>query len=412
MNILLDFLTVRWKNGGGEWTRRVYFELFDYLNAHAKTVRLFALWDSSDGVAYEDMREDVLGQKLPITYVDITGRTIPDIIAEYQIDRFFIAMSQVLGDYPSIDLAHTNCEVVCVTHDVNSEEHYYNQLDYYYKFIQPKYQFENRKEPKWWIYFRLKDSTPRLVRWLIHTRRDREREKRLESMKRVMEMVNNNPKVRLVAVSDYTKRSMQYNFDIPESKIQVLWSPERIYVEAKSEIENPILRNLIESKKRFYLIINANRVQKNPFKVVHAFEKYAQLRKDDVCLLALGYNEKCSPHVQSISWLSDSDLANAYKHCYALIYPSFFEGFGYPPLEAMHYGKPVLCSYSTSMPDIFENAPIYFCPLYETAIFEALLKLTDDNYPQYAQRSIEQYKKVAARQKADLEILIKQVLMI
>lgn len=39
MNILLDFLTVRWKNGGGEWTRRVYLELFNYLLKYPSAVR-------------------------------------------------------------------------------------------------------------------------------------------------------------------------------------------------------------------------------------------------------------------------------------------------------------------------------------------------------------------------------------
>ena len=396
MNILLDFLTVRWKNGGGEWTRRVYFEMFRHVAEQGlNDIHFFALYDSVGGVAYEDMREEVLGQQVPITYVDITGRTIPDIVAQYRIGRFFIAMSQVLGNYRDINLADVKCEVFCVTHDGCNEEIFYNSLDYYYRFIDPRYQ---------------RASFLRNVAWLFLARYSTSLTRRLESMQRIMAMVHNNPQVRLIAVSDYTKRSLQYNFCIPESNIQVLWSPERVYAEAKEEIENPVLRELIQSGKKYYLLLHAHRVQKNPHKVVKAFEKFAKLQSSDVTLLALKYQESCSSHVVSIPWLSDSDLANAYKHCFALIYPSFFEGFGYPPLEAMHYGKPVLCSYSTSMPDIFEDAPVYFCPLYETAIFEALLKLTDENHSLYAQRSIKQYKKVAERQKADLETLVKQVL--
>lgn len=411
MNILLDFLTVRWKNGGGEWTRRVYFGLFDHLNAHANAVQLYALWDSSDGVAYEDMQESVLNQRVPITFVDVCGRTIPDIVVEYRIDRFFIAMSQVLGDYPDIDLAHVGCEVLCVTHDVCNEERYYNQMDYYYKFIQPKYQFENRNEPKWMIFFRLKDSTPRLVKWLIQTRKNREREKTLQSMQRIMKMVHANPNVHMIAVSDYTRRSLQYNFGISAEQISVLYSPERIYAESKETIENNTLRDIIQNGQRYYLLINANRVQKNPFKAVHAFEKFAQQSGSDAKLLALGYQGNDTAHVKSVAWLSDSDLANAYKHCYALIYPSFFEGFGYPPIEAMHYGKPVLCSYCTSMPDIFGNAPIWFSPLYETAIFEALNKLDDSNYEEYVQRSKNQYEKIRKRQQADLDKLIQMIVL-
>lgn len=410
MNILLDFLTVRWKNGGGEWTRRVYFELFDHLKVHKIGVRLFALWDSAHGVAYEDMQENVLNMQIPILFVDICGNTLPKIIDEYKIDRFFIAMSQVLGDYQDIDLAHVKCEVFCVTHDVCNEERYHNQMDYYYKFIQPKYQFENRNEAHWKIFFHLKDSTPKLVKWLIQTRKNREREKTLLSMSRVMEMYHANPNVRMIAVSDYTKRSMQYNFGIPEDNIQVLYSPERIYVDAKEDIENTILRKMVETNQCFYLLIDANRVQKNPYKAIHAFERFVRVSKNDAKLLALGYVGVETDAIKPLPWLSDSDLVNAYKHCYALIYPSFFEGFGYPPLEAMHYGKPVLCSYCTSMPDIFEDAPIWFSPLYETAIFEALYKLNDSNYEEYVQRSKVQYAKIAKRQETDLANLIKIIL--
>lgn len=411
MNILLDFLTIQWKNGGGEYTRRVYFELFRKLKEEGNdAVKLFALWDSSQGIAYEDLREEALRASVDITFIDLYGRTLSSIISECCIDRFFIAMSQVLGDYPDIDLENVLCEVFCVTHDVCNEERYYNQMDYYYKFSHPKYQFENRPEPGWKIYFRWKDSTPRLVRWLIQIRRDRLREKTLASMQRVMSLYHKNPRVHLIAVSEYTKKSLQYNFGIPANDIQVLWSPERIYAEPKESVENEILRGLIEKRKKIYLLVNANRPQKNPFKAVHAFEKYASLKNDGACMLALGYQEKAGDCIVTIPWLSDSDLANAYKHCYAMVYPSFFEGFGYPPLEAMHYGKPVLCSNATSMPGIFGDAPIWFSPLYETAVFEALNTLDEENYDDYALRSMQQYERIQKRQKEDLDLLIKRLL--
>jgi len=411
MNLLLDFLTIQWKNGGGEYTRRVYFELFRKIREESSgEVKLFALWDSSQGIAYEDLREKILKSSITITFVDLFGRSLPSIIDEYRIDRFFIAMSQVLGDYPNIDLGNVKCEVICVTHDVCNEERYYNQMDYYYKFIQPKYQFENRAEPGWKIYFRLKDSTPRLVRWLVQIRRDRTREKTLASMQRVMALVQKNPQVQLIAVSEYTKKSLQYNFGISDNAIRVLWSPERIYDQPKDTIENDELRELVEKGKKYYLLVNANRTQKNPYKAVNAFEKFAAMNNDGSCLLALNYNEKVSENVVVIPWLSDSDLANAYKHCYALLYPSFFEGFGYPPLEAMHYGKPVLCSNATSMPDIFGDAFIWFSPLYETAIFDALCKLDAADYSVYVARSQNQYQIISERQQRDLQSLIELLL--
>jgi len=72
----------------------------------------------------------------------------------------------------------------------------------------------------------------------------------------------------------------------------------------------------------------------------------------------------------------------------------------------MHYGKPVLCSNTSCLPEIFEDAPIYFTPFYEASIYQALEKLTDDNYDEYCRKSEMQYDKISSRQEKDLKTLI------
>ena len=111
-----------------------------------------------------------------------------------------------------------------------------------------------------------------------------------------------------------------------------------------------------------------------------------------------------------LPFLSDSDLRNAYKHCYALVYPSYFEGFGYPPLEAMAFAKPVIASYSTSIPEILETAPIYICPFYISSIFKGLMSLTPNNYQRYSQKSMMQHLKVKERQNHDLKEIINLII--
>ena len=111
-------------------------------------------------------------------------------------------------------------------------------------------------------------------------------------------------------------------------------------------------------------------------------------------------------HHIDIDFLCDSDLEIVYKSCYALIYPSFFEGFGYPPVECMHYGKPILSSNVSSMPDVLGDAPIYFCPFYESSIYNALLTLTEENYQSISIKSQKQYNIIKKRQSSDLKILI------
>lgn len=62
----------------------------------------------------------------------------------------------------------------------------------------------------------------------------------------------------------------------------------------------------------------------------------------------------------SITWMGGSDvlLASLYAHAQAFIYPSLYEGFGLPPLEAMHYGCPVVCSNSSSLPEVVGDAAV------------------------------------------------------
>jgi glycosyltransferase involved in cell wall biosynthesis len=60
--------------------------------------------------------------------------------------------------------------------------------------------------------------------------------------------------------------------------------------------------------------------------------------------------------------LSDDELAALFQSCRAMIFPSLFEGFGMPVLEAMAFGKPVLCSNVTSLPEVAGDAALYFDP--------------------------------------------------
>lgn len=76
---------------------------------------------------------------------------------------------------------------------------------------------------------------------------------------------------------------------------------------------------------------------------------------------------------------NDSMLAQAYQSASAFIYPSIYEGFGLPPLEAMQYGCPVACSSATCLPEIGGNACLYFDPHDESDIAHALQQIIQDS---------------------------------
>jgi glycosyltransferase involved in cell wall biosynthesis len=77
-------------------------------------------------------------------------------------------------------------------------------------------------------------------------------------------------------------------------------------------------------------------------------------------------------------YLPERQLASLLRGCAALVYPSLYEGFGMPVLEAMAAGKPVLCSAVTSLPEIAGDAALYFDPARPAEIADAIRKLVGD----------------------------------
>jgi glycosyltransferase involved in cell wall biosynthesis len=78
-------------------------------------------------------------------------------------------------------------------------------------------------------------------------------------------------------------------------------------------------------------------------------------------------------------YLDDAALQWLYQNCYAMVYPSLFEGVGLPVLEAMSLGAPVISSNVTSIPEIAGNAGILVDPLAEEEILRAMLRLSEED---------------------------------
>lgn len=76
--------------------------------------------------------------------------------------------------------------------------------------------------------------------------------------------------------------------------------------------------------------------------------------------------------VQFTGWVDDEDLPALYQQALTFIFPSLYEGFGFPPLEAMAAGCPVISSNAACLPEVYGDAALYFDPLKPTEIAEAL----------------------------------------
>lgn len=85
-----------------------------------------------------------------------------------------------------------------------------------------------------------------------------------------------------------------------------------------------------------------------------------------------------SGHVRPLGFTSDEELAMLYASATVLVYPSLYEGFGLPPLEAMTSGTPVVVSDRSTLPEVVGDAGIQVDPADDVALKDALVRLTDD----------------------------------
>lgn len=91
--------------------------------------------------------------------------------------------------------------------------------------------------------------------------------------------------------------------------------------------------------------------------------------------------------------LRPEDIKVFYSPHTSIIYPSLNEGFGYPPLEAMRYGVPVIASAIASIPEILDNAALYFAPFSVEEFQNRIMQMTENQvHSDYSKRSIERFK--------------------
>lgn len=409
MKILFDFLTIACKNGAAEYTRRVFYALLDRVKKeNLRDVRIFCLYDSKALPAYDDLCLENLKCDF-ICFVDY--QLGASAINEQNFDVFFLACAHTAGWHPEI--SRYECKSIIVVHDCVWEEMYNNDIGIY-QILNWEDIFRYREDKPYGksVYFDVKGPTIRFCRWLLHSREHGVLEKGHDMLTPSLGLFRKREDNIILTVSNYSKSSIMYNFGIDDNRICVKYSPERIYIkseDSQSQHMNDELEGLINRGIKYYLIVSANRSTKNAKKALRAFKKFASVRKDHY-VVTIGFGKILFENHIDLPFLDDADLEIAYKSCYALLYPSLFEGFGYPPLEAMKYGKPILSSNVCSMPEVLGDAPIYFSPIYESAIFNALLSLDDENYEYQSRKSLRQYEIVSKRQAEDLVSLVDQLL--
>lgn len=383
MNILIDFIPFQITggiSGAASFTKTVYDALFDH---RTPDLQIYAAYNATlpTNGRYDCHK---LSKEWNISLVDFSTQPLSQIIRSKDINVFFIAIGQLYSQY---NLTGITCKTVMFIHDIFDAERCDNRLDLT-------------------IVDRYHESRLQRFRRIINLTTGRWNRQMRQCYNNIMPLYTASNTL-AYTVSDYSRYALRYYFPEIQKDIRVCYSPLKDN-KRKPNIEDPQLAQLINSGKPYLLMLAANRIYKNAAMLTKVFLRL-QTEYPELHLLSLRYGECISEQHIDIKYLSDSDLEHAYEHAYALVFGSFFEGFGYPPIEAAHYGTPAVASNVTSIPEILGPAGFYFSPFYPADLYRAL-KLVLTNRDIHAEAIRQRYNEIRDRQQCDLEHLINEIL--
>ena len=194
----------------------------------------------------------------------------------------------------------------------------------------------------------------------------------------------------ILAVSEHTKKDIMEVYDIPASKIKVTYQSYKgrdiktkeadagVYLTSKGlQAEKYILFvGNIEPKKNIKQLIRAFAYVKQGYKL--AIVGHKAWMSDSQLVGLKGYLKK-KDYVM-LDYVTDEELAILYGNAFCMVFPSLYEGFGLPVLEAMHHDCPVICSDRSSLPEVAGDAALYVDPYQYSDIRTQLEKLI--NHPE------------------------------
>jgi glycosyltransferase involved in cell wall biosynthesis len=216
---------------------------------------------------------------------------------------------------------------------------------------------------------------------------------------------------RIATVSEYSRLDLIRTYKLPPEKVVITYngveprfSPRESYVN-----ETEAIGRRFGIERHFLLAVGSLQPRKNLVRLIRAYSKLRS-ESDDFThqLVIVGRKlwladeiftevsrQKWSKDVILTDYVKDEDLPALYRAADIFVYPSLFEGFGLPPLEAMACGTPVITSNTSSLPEVVGDAAVLIDPYDHQDLAGALLKVVRDTPLRARMRDmgIEQAKK-------------------
>ncbi len=191
------------------------------------------------------------------------------------------------------------------------------------------------------------------------------------------------PRVPLVlTVSDFSRGEVSRHFGFEAGKVRV--TTEGFQHILRQNPDPRVLEKHGLRSKRFVLAVSSRTPNKNFGLIVEAVKR---LRAPDFdVVIAGGFDPRVFggvalpelPFVRSVGYVTDAELRALYEHAALFVYPSLYEGFGIPAIEAMACGCPVIASNAASVPEVCGDAALYISPHDPDGLARAIDRLMTD----------------------------------
>ena len=173
----------------------------------------------------------------------------------------------------------------------------------------------------------------------------------------------------IITGSEFSKQEILENININASKVKVIYHGlNHELFKVKEE-----LTLSIDLPPKFIFSVGSIEPRKNLLGLLKAYNLLSSQLKDTYKLVLAGFKgwenreimkliELNKEHIHYLGFISDEELVKTYNLASLFVYPSFYEGFGLPVLEAMACGTPVVCSDHSSLPEVGGDAVVYCNP--------------------------------------------------
>lgn len=354
------------RHGGGRYGEIILLRMVE------RGMKFGCFYDSSKWLNSE-MREAC--ERGGIMLHDVYGSSVVRIVNEYGYTRVY----SCLPDKKL--LSQTCCEVYGTVHGLRDLETPYDSIFYYY-----------RHPVKEWLKFLV---TNILLPWYRH--------RCFCGYSRYI-----NTSFRLVTVSEHSRFAfLSFFSELKDDKMRVYYSPNTS--RPKKLERNP-------NAPRYFLAVSGNRWEKNNLRAVMAFDRLVSAGRlpQDICMVVTGtrgnsfrYRLQNPSRFSFPGYVDDDVLERLYADAFVFVYPSINEGFGYPPIEAMRYGVPVIASPLSSMAEVCAGGVLYFNPFSVEEIMNRMMMIIQPEvYNEYVRKGLEQHQKIVKRQRRDLDGVI------